>query len=254
MKTRYIYWMTCSVMALAGLIGCAKDERLMFEDETRVYFNELNSGTNLSGSGNNDSLDYSFAFATADVVRDTVYLQCRITGLAADRDRRINIIADEGSDAQLGYHYEIEGAVIPAGQYENTVSVIVHRRAGLQDSLVTALLRIVDSEDLLAGYSDVGINWPVGRTTYTRQVFKLTITDQLVKPANWDSSWLSAFGEYSAVKIRFISSVTGFTNWTGTVYPQDKAFIIQTAYYALYEYELANGDLIDENGNPVKFY
>src|SRR5690606_572321 len=101
--------------------------------------------------------------------------------------------------------------------------------------------------------NDVGPG-PVYRDKYTRQEFKLTITDRLVKPANWDSSWRPAFGEYSEVKIRFISNVADFTDWTGVVYPRDKNFIVQAAYYALYEYEQANGDLIDENGDAVKFY
>lgn len=241
MKTTYIEQIIYSLLFVVVMAGCAEDERLMFDEEASVYFIT------------NDSLNYSFAFSTEDVQRDTFYLVCRITGKASDHDRRISIVADEGSDAKPGYHYEILDPVIPAGQYQDSIPVVVHRRVGLQDSLVTALLRITDSEDLLSGYNDIG-TWPVARVKYPRQVFKLTITDQLTKPANWDNSWFPAFGEYSAVKIRFISNATGFTDWTGSVYPQDRNFIVQTAYYALYEYEQVNGDLMDENGNTVKFY
>lgn len=254
MKITTFYRILFSACLVFILVGCAEDERLMYEDVDRVYFTIVSPGINSSGPGVNDSLNYSFAFATADVQRDTIYLRCRISGKAADRDRRINIIAEQGSNAKAGYHYQVVNPIIPAGAYENEVPVIVYRKPGLQDSLVTARLRIIDSEDLLAGYNDVSTAWPVSRAKYTRQEFKLTITDRLVKPANWDNSWFSSFGEYSAVKIRFISNATGFTNWTGTVFPQDRAFLVQTAYYALYEYELANGDLLDENGKPVKFF
>lgn len=252
MKKIFIKWVTF-LFAAATLIGCAKDERLLFEDETRVYFNVLEDGTNVSGPGVNDSLDYSFALLPSEVVRDTFFLKCRITGQAVNHDRRINIVAEDGSDATAGYHYELLNPIIRAGQYADSIPVVLHRRPGLQDSVVTVVFRIVDSEELLAGYNDFGTSWPVSRAKYTRQQFKLTITDRLTKPVNWDTSWLPVFGEFSAVKIRFISNVTGFTNWGGSVFPQDRTFIIQTAYYALYQYELANGDLIDENGNPVKF-
>lgn len=254
MKIAIFYKILYSVCLALMLLGCAKDERLMFEDEDRVYFTIISSGINYSGPGANDSLNYSFAFATVEVQKDTVYLRCRISGKAADRDRKINIVTEEGSDAKLGYHYDVINPIIPAGEYESAIPIIVYRKAGMQDSVVTARLRIVDSEDLLAGYNDVATAWPVVRGKYTRQQFKLTITDRLVKPANWDNSWFSSFGEYSAVKIRFISNATGFTNWTGSVFPQDRAFLVQTAYYALYEYELANGDLLDEKGKPVKFF
>lgn len=251
MNTRYTSWTLYSLILIWILAGCAKDERLLFEDEASVYFGLKIDGPNLSGPY--DSLNYSFAFRTEEVLRDTFYLHCRITGLAVDRDRQINIIADEKGDAQAGYHYEILESVIPAGQYDNGIPIVVYRRPGLQDSVVTAHLRIVDSDDLRAGYNDVGAG-PVYRDKYTRQEFKLTITDRLVKPANWDSAWRPVFGEYSEVKIRFISNAADFTDWTGVVFPQDKNFIVQTAYYALYEHEQANGDLIDENGNAVKFY
>lgn len=241
MKTSYMNRIVYGLLLVFMLIGCAEDERLMFEDETSVYFTTT------------DSLNYSFAFYTEDVVRDTFYLDCRITGTAIDRDRKINIISDEGSDAKADYHYEIVNPVIPAGRYEDSIAVVVHRKPGLRDSLVTAYLRIVDSEDLLAGYNDIG-SGPVYRNKYTRQQFKLTITDQLIKPTNWDSSWLPVFGAYSEVKIRFISNATGYTDWGGSPLPQERNYVIQMAYKALYDYEQANGDLIDENGDPVKFY
>lgn len=251
MKIRYINPALCCLIAVLLLLGCAKDERLLFDEQASVYFGPKVDGPSLVGI--EDSLNYSFAFRTEDFVRDTFYVHCRITGLPVDRDRRINIVADENADAKLGYHYEILESIIPAGKYDNSVPIVLHRRPGLRDSTVTALLRIEDSEDLLAGYNDIGTG-PVYRNKYPRREFKFTITDRLVKPANWDSSWLPVFGTYSEVKIRFISNATDFTDWTGVVYPQDRNFIVQTAYYALYAYEQENGDLIDENGNPVKFY
>src|SRR5690606_7221774 len=172
MKTTYTNWMLYGLILIWALAGCAKDERLLFEDEARVYFGLKVDGPNLTGPY--DSLNYSFAFRTEDVIRDTFYLHCRITGLAVDRDRQINIIADESSDAKAGYHYEILESFIPAGQYDNSIPIVVYRRPGLQDSVVPAHLRIVDSDDLWAGYNDVGPG-PVYRDKYTRQEFKLTI-------------------------------------------------------------------------------
>src|SRR5699024_8750849 len=231
--------------------SCKKDTRLLFDKEAHVYFGQKIEGSSLIGS---DSINYSFAFSTEDITQDTIYVQCRIMGLPADRDRNINIVADENNDAVQGYHYKILSSVIPAGKYDNEIPIVVYRQQGLQDSVVSAILRIEDSEDFKAGYNDVGAVGPVYRNKYPRREFKFTITDRLTKPANWDSSWQSVFGEYSEVKIRFISNATAFTEWSVTVFPQDRNFIIKTAYYALYEYEQSNVDLIDENGKPVKFY
>lgn len=250
MKIRYMKEWTCTLFAALLFVGCKEDEQLLFDEAASVYFGMRIEGSSIIGS---DSLNYSFAFSPEEITRDTIYAHCRITGLVVDRDRQINIVMEEKSDAKKGYHFEILESVIPAGKYDNPIPIVVHRRPGLQDSLVTALLRIEDSDDLLAGYDDIG-SQPVYRDKYTRREFKFTITDQLLKPANWDSSWLPTFGEYSQVKIRFISSVTGYTNWGSNPLPQDRNFIVQTAYQELYNYEQENGDLIDENGNPVKFY
>lgn len=237
-------------LLLVGLyIACSKDERLLFNEATSVYFNTGNT----AAFNSIDSLDYSFALDPADYVRDTIYLGVRITGMASDRDRLVNITTDSTTDAKWGYHFEVLNPFVPAGKYEADIPVVVHRRPGLQDSLVTAYFRIQDSEDLLAGYDDVADQWPVFRKKYSRTRFKLTITDMLVKPANWDNLWKPDFGEYSAVKIRFLTSVTGYTNWSSNPFPQDKSFIIQSAKYGLYLYELENGWLIDENGDRVTF-
>lgn len=227
------------------LTACSKDERLLFDEETQVYFNTTDFGVT-------DSTNYSFALLGPTVTRDTFYLNVRITGFPVDYDRKINIVTDASSTAIAGYHYQITNPIIPAGAYDNDLEVVVFRRDGLKDSLVTTMLNIEDSEDLRAGYDDLG-SWPVSRVKYSRRQYKLSITDKLVKPSNWDSTWLPSFGTYSNVKIRYITEVTGFTNWTGSVYPQDKDFVVQKARYELYKYEQENGDLLDENGEPVKF-
>ncbi|MEC3878237.1 DUF4843 domain-containing protein [Parapedobacter sp. 10938] len=230
-------------LAIPMLIsGCSEDDRLLFDQTTSVYFN------------NSDSLEYTFAFEPEAVSSDTIYLDFRITGMAVDVDREIGIETDSLTTAKAGYHFDIVNPVIPAGTYEASVPVVLYRRPGLVDSVVTAYLRIVDSPDLLAGYDDAAWSWPVLRAKYSRRRFKFTVTDQLNKPAIWDSFWMSFFGDYSRVKLRFLAQATGYTNWNAGVYlPQDRNFMIQAARYALYEYEQANGPMLDENGNRVVF-
>src|ERR1044071_6051897 len=82
------------------LFSCAKDKRLMYEDDPRIFFYKNTIGSQTDP----DSINYSFGFQPATRQADTVYLRLRIMGVAQNRDRKINIIAKENSTAKRGYH------------------------------------------------------------------------------------------------------------------------------------------------------
>jgi len=217
------------ILAFMLVDGCKEDERLLFHEETSVYFTDV------------DSLNYSFALEGPTVMTDTVYIGTRISGASVNHQRPINVLLETESTAKLGYHFELLDAFISADSYSGTIALVLHRRPGLQDSIVTGRLRIVDGEELSAGYA-------------TDTDFRFSFSDQLVKPTNWDSFWSGVFGAYSRVKLQFLASTTGKTDWDVNVsWPAERSFLIQTAKFGLFEYVEANGPLIDENGNPVVF-
>lgn len=229
------------LLAFAGLIGCSKDEQLMYQEDPRVYFYKR------MGSSERDSINYSFAFSAAGVTADTVALRFRIMGFPKDHDRQIPLKLVESSTAKEGYHFKINNLFIPANSSDGTADLIFFRKAGLKDSTVYAELNIGENEFFKAGYEDFDNGSKLDRLTY-----RFTITDKLAMPSNWPTLWLPMFGEYSNRKILFLTQLMNYTAWNVSfLFPQDQSNMINKARIGLYEYEKANGPMIDENGNRV---
>lgn len=229
----------CSIIALC--YSCKEDDKLMYEEDARVYFLKRNTSATV------DSIDYSFALESDVIQADTVLLPFRIMGFPKNYDRAIKLQLLAGSTAKENYHFKIENLYIPANSSDGEAFLILYRKPGLKDSIVTGILQVVASEEFNPGYFDNGWGASRDRTTY-----KFTISDKLTKPAIWDTRWASMFGTYSDVKIRFLAQATGYRTWNVAVgLPQDQNQMLQKARLALYEYELANGPLLDENNQRV---
>jgi hypothetical protein len=228
------------LFALLCLMACSQDERLMYQEDPRVYFSKFVT--------NPDSTDYSFAVKEAGLMQDTVWVTMRIMGSAMGKDREIRLSVSDTSKAKQGYHFNFGPLVMPANAFETRIPVILYRKPGLKDSLLTIDLAVEGSADFKPGYNDLPPSAALDRLHY-----KISVTDQLLKPARWDNSLASSFGTYSQVKFRFMIIETGKTNWNETIFPGDMQFLIQTVKYALYKYEEANGPMLDENGVRVVF-
>ncbi|RPD39620.1 DUF4843 domain-containing protein [Chitinophaga barathri] len=229
------------LFALLGLAACSQDERLVYQEDPRVYFSKF--------STNPDSTDYSFAVKDASLLQDTVWLTMRVMGSAAVKDREIRLRVSDTSKAREGYHFNFGPLVMPANAFEARLPVILYRKPGLRDSVLTIDLAVEESKDFKPGYNDR----PTTSSPIDRLHYKISVTDQLLKPARWDVSLAASFGTYSQVKFRFMILETGKTNWNETIFPGDMQFLIQTVKYALYKYEETNGPLLDENGVRVVF-
>ncbi|MFY7838913.1 MAG: DUF4843 domain-containing protein [Lacibacter sp.] len=241
MKSFFSYTHIIATLAIGlSLAGCSKNDRLMYEEDPRIYFYT------------NAIVDYTFAVRPASYTVDTLYIPIRIMGSAQNRQRTFNLKVEDSSTAKLGYHLTFAPLVIPANAYQISLPVYLHRKPGLKDSVVTAHISIAESADFKLGY----INGVTGTGTtgvLDRLHYRINITDQLTKPTNWDTYWVNHFGVFSKVKFQFLIQVTGKTSWNSSPLPQDLNFLVQTAKYALYNYEQANGPLMDENGVRVVF-
>ncbi|MCK7558214.1 DUF4843 domain-containing protein [Chitinophaga sedimenti] len=243
MQTRLLQLFICSLLLGSVLLtACGKDDRLMYKEDPRIYFTKFIT--------NPDSIIYSFATGSNTITQDTAWLTFRVIGSAADRDRVIAVHALDSSTAKAGYHYEIKNLFMPKGEFEVRVPVILYRRPGLKDSTLHVVFEIDTSADFLPGYSDVP---NPAANKLDRWHYKLTVTDMLLKPSNWDNSLAVSFGTYSETKFRFMIAITGRTTWTGAIYPGDLAYYIQSVKLALYNYEQANGPMMDEKGERVTF-
>jgi hypothetical protein len=231
-----------ALLCSALMTACSKEDRLMYEQDARVYFSKYVT--------NSDSVVYSFATGPEDIIVDTAWLNFRIMGDAVGHDREIKLKVLDSSTAVAGYHYAVQPLVLPANEFTATVPVLLYRRPGLKDSMVHVVFEIAESGDFKPGYNDKPNPFA---HKYDRLHYKISINDQLLKPGNWDNSLAPNFGTYSMTKFKFMIDVTGKTVWTGSIYPGDLQYLIQTVKLALYNYEQANGPMYDENGEQVVF-
>lgn len=225
------------------LFACSKPERLMYDEkEARIYFSKVIRTSERFA----DSINYTFGVKSFDVLVDTVFLRVNLIGNAAKVDREINIIADDSSTAKRGYHYDFGKMVMPADSFSKEVYVLVYKRPGLKDSTLALYLTLGESKDFKLGYTDL----PSTNYKRDRLHYKITITDQLLRPTSWKES---TFGTYSKVKFQFMIVSTGKTDWNVTIFPSEENYLAQSVKGDLYAYEQANGPLIDETGARVVF-
>jgi hypothetical protein len=232
---------TITLFALLSMlmISCSK-ENLMYTEAPAVYFKK--------SIINPDSVIYSFGIRPNNIITDTVYLALRIMGSATATDREIKFSVAEGSTAKLGYHFAFGPLVMPAGQYETLIPVYLHRKAGLKDSILTARIRVLESKDFKPGYDDV-----ISGSVLSRLEYRIVMNDQILRPSNWTADYQPYFGVYSVVKYRFMIEVTGKTTWNAAMTPGEINDLVGQVKFALYNYQQANGPLLDENGLAVVF-
>jgi Domain of unknown function (DUF4843) len=201
--------------------ACGKEDRLMYKEPPAIYFSR--------DFVLPDSINYTFVVKPDTVLRDTVYLNIRITGL---------VIADS-STAVKGTHFDIGPAVIKAGEYAIKFPVYLFRTPDMKNKVFSVYFRIASSDDFAAGFAN-------------SLKYQIRITDMLLKPADWSDFF---YGAYSLTKHQFMVSrlgTTAITMGTGAQFSEIMS-ILQKMRVELVKYENVNGPLIDENGNRVTF-
>lgn len=94
MKRLLTFIGACAAL-LFTLLGCKEDNKLMFDDsDPKVYIDKRYAGTLV------DSVNYSFAFQSKDILTDTVQIPIRIIGLPRNTDRPVAIALATGSTAK----------------------------------------------------------------------------------------------------------------------------------------------------------
>lgn len=225
------------IIMLFAFIGCTHDRQLMYKDDPRIYF--------VQGR----AVEYNFSTKEASFTTDTFYIPLRIMGTSKNTERSFSVVIDDSSTAKKGYHFDFGAQVVAADSFSRNLPVYVYRRSGLKDSVVNAYLTIGETADFKPGYSDKYLTID----SLNKLHYKITLSDQLLKPSRWDTYWVNYFGDYSKTKFLFLIQSTGRTDWNSSPFPQDMNFLVQTAKFALYNYEQANGHLIDENNQRVEF-
>jgi hypothetical protein len=226
-----IYRLIATAILYLLVSACGKEERLMYKEAPAIYFSR-----NVVMP---DSVNYTFVVKPDSVLKDTVYLNIQISGLASDKDRTFNLVIADSSTAVKGKHFDIGPTVIKAGQYAIKFPVYLFRTPDMKDKVFSIYFSMGSSADFAAGFSN-------------SLKYQVRVTDKLLKPADWSDFF---YGPYSLTKHQFMVSrlgTTAITMGTGAQFSEIMS-ILQKMRVELVKYESANGPLVDENGNKVTF-
>jgi hypothetical protein len=196
-----------------------------------------------------DSTTVDFSVMDSSVHSDTVWMPVRITGSPASMDRPISLEADPAiTNAIAGKHYLILPAIMPKDSFTTNVGVVIYKTADLSDTSLVLGLQIQANSAFTALMKDTVM--PDGQN-YSTNEYKITFSNELLEPADWNQWEIWFFGTYSKVKYEFIINATGVSQ-----FPEDMdygllLYYVQEAQTALAAYNLKYGTLYDENGNPV---
>lgn len=198
-----------------------------------------------------DSLSYSFAYAAVEKQRDTLYLNMRVVGAAADHPRTVLLKAASGSTAREGIDYQLPDATLPAGALTLRYPVVLLNSPEMKTTTFRLIVEVAANGDFNQGATgQVGLT---SDATISRDKMKIDVSGQFIKPGYW-SDVEGVFGSFSIAKFRFMAQVTGLTDFSYEAIGTDGLYSLPVKLRnALEKYEAVNGPLIDENNNQVSF-
>ncbi|MCK9628896.1 MAG: DUF4843 domain-containing protein [Bacteroidales bacterium] len=234
-------FVTASIM----LSSCQEKVVNKFDSESSLFF--YNGASNSKGITQQDSISYSFFLANSTLVQDTTWLDIYLTGMPSDEERSISIVqtnVGKPGAAVSGIHFVpfndpglVSKLVLPANKVMVSIPVVVKKTAEMESQEFRLDLAIIPNESFVEGIKD--------NTAYT-----IKITAMAVKPPLWDvaNSFLSMFGTWGQVKMKFIIDNVGYSEFDVIPNVDYRMFLRVKAKEKLAVYEAANGPLYELDG------
>ena len=196
---------------------------------------------------------YSFALQATQKQRDTLFIPMRITGKLSDKPRTVLLKTAQGTTATAGVDFELKEFTVPPGASTFKYPLILINSAGMANNVYRIVLEPAETKDFTLG--------TFGQTPainiFTEENFrylKVDATSQYIEPAYWSIYLVADFGEFSAVKYKFMVKTLGITDFSYDKIGSDGLLNFPvTLRNALAAYEAANGPLLDENGQQISF-
>lgn len=158
---------------------------------------------------------YSFAFVNSAYEYDTIWVDIKSVGFPSDKDRPLALeqVPSGQVDAQPGVHYVpfdspelAKYYIMPANEVKTKIPIIFKKDPSMQSEVYRLYVTFKDNGYFRAGYEQYSIK-------------RLTITDQLVRPSQWDSYMEYYFNVYNPVLHKLLIDATGL--------PWDDPFIFE---------------------------
>lgn len=184
------------VLVAAIVSSCEKELPVWTDQTARLnFYNEYSRDTLTS---------YCFIYHD-EVPSDTVWMRVTTMGFPADHDRQFELqqVMTGDNDAVAGTHYvsfddpELrKHYVIKADSVGAYFPIVVKRDPSEADKIFNLKFTIKDNEHFQMGFHDFMYKY-------------VSITDMLIKPANWGSLLNWMFGPYGTEKHKFMMKVSG---------------------------------------------
>ncbi|TJZ61068.1 DUF4843 domain-containing protein [Sphingobacterium olei] len=199
----FLYKVTIGVLLIVGLFalaGCEKDIDGYTQDP-RLYFFERANDVNRTRVS---SRTFTFLTLADEEMKDTLYIKVKTMGEIVNRDRQVmgKTIA-EGTTAIEGVDFDFIPGLVPAGNIEGLLPVVLYRTLRLKNETVVLNLTIGETADFKAGVIE-------------DEVFTLSWADRLIQP----NPWPFYFGAYSNVKYQFIIDELGIAEFPSQLSPR----------------------------------
>lgn len=262
MKTKVLYGIrvTLAMMLLGIFVACEDDDEIPAASyQPGVWF----YGTGDVMTNNKFDIDkfnalfrgaYSFYFYP-DVEVDTFALpEVRLMGTPVNYDRKINLVAGEGSTAVKGEHFEIVDDVLPANAVSFIPKVLlIKKNLGEEEKLLKFVLAPCEEFPAQVFADTVSDD----KTFVVSLRYELKFSNLISEPPYWNQC--SRFGEWSRVKYDFMIEKLGRYWGVEPVSPLEMNDLINDVYkmrYELQKWEKENEGkkMTDENGKAISFY
>lgn len=238
--------------------ACKKQELQQYTEKPRVYLslakNTFYTPFPTSTAGN---LRIDYAPQNSSKKTDTLKLKVQVSGSAFSADRSFILERTAGiGNAKEGIDYDVldKGFLLPAGMYSTIVRIVIRRNANMAKQAVSFVYNLKANDNFELGPDRDTLSFSSNAGVMNMTKLRVTATDVVVKPDNWDSFISKYFGVYSEVKFRFIIDVLAKTsfpsNTSATVMNRNKTSLFNalTAYNATHPEKLK-----DENGIEISF-
>lgn len=242
-------------MIVCMMIACEKEKVPLYENNPGVFF--YRSSYTAEPNYQRDSVSVSFFAKQVETgEKYSQYLDVRTVGFPAQTARPVRLVqtnAGEPGAAEAGKHYvaftESEAAddlIMPAGATGNLLYIHLINTPDLLEKEVRLELEIQTNE-----YFNAAIP--------AQSKYVISFTGQLTRPQTWQdreaADWFAYFGKWSKVKMKYISDVTGITDFDYTYFnpPLDLRYYSRKVYSRWAQEYSEQNPLLDENNNVVTF-
>ena len=174
-----------AALVISLWVSCDQEKTIMYQQEAGVRFLYQSED------------EYSFVDNYGETVH-LYYITVATTGDSVDYERKVSIAVVENytnneNTARTEQYILLEG-LVPAGSFSGEVPVEIHCTPDMSDSTFMVHIKLVPNEDFpLAGFDN--------------RYFKLSMTNQLVKPKNWGNLAFYFGQQFSISWYRFILNV-----------------------------------------------